>query len=141
MFVICPEGDKIFQEPTKFYMWRFKAFSQKGTMKDLANGKVLLENWLQQLKVHTTRWRLPQNIRRSLPKKVHIQLELYHTTVWYMQGTKSNAKTLDYYPSVEAIFRELSRQERTKIPIPAKAKVMDFSIEEPLTDQEKEEDY
>ena len=27
------------------------------------------------------------------------------------------------------------------MPIPAKAKETDFSIEEPLTDQEKEEDY
>ena len=47
MFAIFPKGDKNFQEPTKFHMWRFKAFSQKGTMKVLANGKVLLENWLQ----------------------------------------------------------------------------------------------
>ena len=61
--------------------------------------------------------------------------------IWCMQGTKSNAKTLDYYPSVEAIFRELSRQAGTKIPRLAKEKVTDFSIEEPLTDQEKEEDY
>ena len=30
---------------------------------------------------------------------------------------------------------------RTKVPILAKAKEIDFSIEEPLTDQEKEEDY
>ena len=82
-------------------MWRFKPFSQNGTMKELAKGKVLLENWLQQLKVHMTRSRVPQNIRRSLPKKAHIQLELDHTTVWYMQGTKPNAKSLDYYPTVE----------------------------------------
>ena len=47
---------------TKFHMWRFKVFSQKGTMKELANGKVLLENWLQQLKVYMTRWRVPENI-------------------------------------------------------------------------------
>ena len=110
-------------------------------MKEIANGKVLLENWLQQLKVHTTRWRVPQNIRWSLPKKAHIQLELDHTVVWYMQGAKSNTKALDYYPSVEQIFQELSRQARAKIPIPAKAKETNFSIEEPLTNQEKEEDY
>ena len=58
-----------------------------------------------------------------------------------MQDVKSNAKALNYYPSVEQIFRELSRQAGTKIPIPAKAKEIDFSIEELLTDQEKEEDY
>ena len=58
-----------------------------------------------------------------------------------MQGEKSNAKALDYYPSVEHIFWELSRQAGTKIKIPAKAKAIDFSIKEPLTDQEKEDDY
>ena len=58
-----------------------------------------------------------------------------------MQGKKSNAKSLDYYPSIEQIFRELSRQAGTKIQIPAKAKEIDFSIDEPLTAQEKEEDY
>ena len=56
-------------------------------------------------------------------------------------GHQKNAKALDYYPSVEQIFRELSQQAGAKIPIPAKAKEMDFSIEEPLTNQEKEEDY
>ena len=58
-----------------------------------------------------------------------------------MQGEKSNAKALDYYPSVEQIFRELSRQAGTNIQILAKAKAIEFSIEEPLTGQEKEEDY
>ena len=63
MYSLCPVGDKQFQELTKFHMWRFKPFSQNGTMKELAKGKVLLENWFQQLKVHTTRWRVPQKIR------------------------------------------------------------------------------
>ena len=58
-----------------------------------------------------------------------------------MQGEKSNAKALDYYPSVEQIFRELSQQTGKKIQFLAKAKAIDFSIKEPLTDQEKEEDY
>ena len=44
MFSICLEGEKTFQEPTRFHMWRFKPFSQNGTMKELAKGKVLLEN-------------------------------------------------------------------------------------------------
>ena len=34
----------------------------------------------------------------------HIQLELDHTSVWYMQGDNSNAKALDYYPSIDTIF-------------------------------------
>ena len=55
-----------------------------------------------------TRWRVPQNIRRNLLVKYHIQLELNHTLVWYMQGEDPKAKALDYYPSVDQIFRELS---------------------------------
>ena len=62
MYSLCPIRDKQFKEPTKFHMWRFKPFSQNGTMKELAKGKVLLENWFQQLKVQTTRWRVPLNI-------------------------------------------------------------------------------
>ena len=72
MYYLCPVRDKQFQEPTKFHMWRFKPFAQTGTMKELAKGKVLFENWFQQLKFRTTRWRVPQNIRRSLPKNAHI---------------------------------------------------------------------
>ena len=38
MYSIFPEGDKTFQELTKFHIWRFKPFSQKGTMKELIDG-------------------------------------------------------------------------------------------------------
>ena len=62
MYHLCPVEEKQFQELTKFHMWRFKPFVQTGTLKELPNGKVPLENWLQQLKVQTTRWRVPQNI-------------------------------------------------------------------------------
>ena len=40
----------------------------------------------------------------------------------------------NYYPTVEHIFRELSRQTKTKLQIPEAAKQIDFSIVEPLTD-------
>ena len=55
MYHIFPEGSPIFREPSKFDMWRFKPFSQRGTLHELERGKVLLENWFQQLKVRTTR--------------------------------------------------------------------------------------
>ena len=58
-----------------------------------------------------------------------------------MQGAKAKAKPLDYYSTVEEIFRELAQQSDTKLSIPAKAKEVNLAIEEPLTDQEKEEDY
>ena len=58
-----------------------------------------------------------------------------------MQGDDSNAKSLNYYLSVDQIFREMSQQDKTKILVPAVAKKSEFSIEELLTDKEKEEDY
>ena len=51
-----------------------------------------------------------------------------------MQGEKSKAKPLDYYPIVEEIFHELARQFDTKLSIPAKAKEVNLAIEEPLTE-------
>ena len=45
MYHLRPVGDKQFLEPCKYHMWCFKPFSQNGTLKELANGKVLLENW------------------------------------------------------------------------------------------------
>ena len=58
-----------------------------------------------------------------------------------MRGQDPKAQDLDYYPTVEQIFRELTRQAGTKVPIPEASKQVEFSIIEPLTDQEKEEDY
>ena len=58
-----------------------------------------------------------------------------------MQEEKATTKPLDYYPTVEEIFRELARQSGTKLSILAKSKEINQTIEEPLTDQEKEEDY
>ena len=50
-----------------------------------------------------------------------------------MQGAKGKAKPLDYYPIVKDIFQELARQSNTKISIPTKAKEVNLTIEEPLT--------
>ena len=44
MYHICLEGSPVFREPSKFDMWRFKPFSQRGTLHELQRGKVLLEN-------------------------------------------------------------------------------------------------
>ena len=58
-----------------------------------------------------------------------------------MQGEHLKDAALDYYPIAEKIFSDLTRQAKTKIPVPEAAKQVDFSIKEPLTDQEKEEYY
>ena len=44
MYHICPEGSPIFCEWSRFDMYRFKPFSQKGTMHELEQGEVFLEN-------------------------------------------------------------------------------------------------
>ena len=51
MYHLCPFRDKQFLEPCTYHMWHFKPFSHNRTLKELANGKVLLENWFQTLKV------------------------------------------------------------------------------------------
>ena len=53
----------------------------------------------------------------------------------------AKAKHLDYYWKVDDIFKELRWQSTTKSSIQAMAKKANQSIVEPLTDQEKEEDY
>ena len=58
-----------------------------------------------------------------------------------MQGAKAKEKPLNYYPTVEEIFRELARQSDTKLSILTKAKEGNLAMEEPLIDHEKEEDY
>ena len=58
-----------------------------------------------------------------------------------MQGAKEKSKTLDYYPTIEEIFRELAQESGTKLSIPAKGKEETLVIKAALTNQEKEEDY
>ena len=103
--------------------------------------KVFLEHWFQNLKIRTARWMVPQNIRRCLPPIAHIKLELDHTAVWHDQSSTAKTKPIDYYPTVEDIFTELARQTKTDIPILKVAKENNRVIIEPLTNQEKEEDY
>ena len=52
-----------------------------------------------------------------------------------MQGEDPKAAVLDYYPTAEQIFQELTRQVKTNIPVLVAAKQVDFSVTEPLTDQ------
>ena len=58
-----------------------------------------------------------------------------------MQGAKAKSKPLDYYPTVKDIFQELAQQSNTKLLLLERGKEINQQIEEPLTTQEKEEDY
>ena len=95
MYHLCPVGHKDFLEPTRFHMWHFKPFSMARTPLEQEEGKVFLEDWFQNLKIRTTRWRVPQNIRRYLPPTTHIQLELDHTAVWHEKGSTVKSNPLD----------------------------------------------
>ena len=141
MYNLCPVGNKYFLEPSRFHMWNFKPFSMARTPLQQEENKLFLEHWFQNLKIRIARWRVPQNIRRCLPPTTHIQLELDHTTVWHKKGSVAKTKPLDYYPIVELIFIELARKYKTDITILEAAKANNPLIIEPLTDQEKEEDY
>ena len=58
-----------------------------------------------------------------------------------MQGTSSNAKELDYYPPIKEIFQDLATQSNAAYPLPNIAWRKDFPLEDPLTDDEKEETF
>ena len=79
-------------------MWNFNPFSIPENSQELEASKVLLDNWFQNLKIKETRWRVPHNIERILSLTAHIQLELDHIVVRFMQGTIGKSKPLNYYP-------------------------------------------
>ena len=62
-------------------------------------------------------------------------------SIWYLQGVGGTTRELDFYPSVEEIFTELSRQSNTRLDTPPLAKIFDQPMIKPLTDTSKEEDY
>ena len=76
-----------------------------------------------------------------MPPTTHIQLEVNHTAVWHKKGSTTKENPLDNYPTVEEIFTELVRKSKTNITIPEATKASNPLIIEPLTDQEKEEEY
>ena len=78
--------------------------------------------WLLQVKSACHKWRDSQKIRRALPPTCHIKLGLDYTKLWYADGQATEPVDLPYYPFVEQIFAELSRQYRTITPIPSLAK-------------------
>lgn len=141
MMHLRQSGNKDFSLERPMLMQNFKSFTFGGSRLGPSIVKIWLEVWFQNLKTVFTRWRVPQNVRRSLPSSAHIQLELDHTKVWHLQGIGGAARTLKFYPSIDEIFNELNRQSNTILTIPAKARDVSVPVVEPLIDQEKEEEY
>ena len=62
MYHLCLVRNKDILEPSRFHMWHFKPFAMARTPLEQEESKVFLEHWFKDLKIRTTRWRVPQNI-------------------------------------------------------------------------------
>ena len=58
-----------------------------------------------------------------------------------MQGAARNSRELEYYPQIKDIFQDLAVQSNMAYPIPNIAWRTYLSVEEPLTNSEKEESF
>lgn len=52
----------------------------------------------------------------------HLELGLDYTKVWYSHGAGGEPEELDYYPSADQIFMNLSRQTNTEYRVPESAR-------------------
>ena len=71
----------------------------------------------------------------------HIESGLDHTKLWYTDSQGVEPVDLPYYPTIEHIFGELTRQSNTITPIPSLAKEIQVDHLLPLTDREKVEQH
>lgn len=71
----------------------------------------------------------------------HIELGLDYTKLWYVDGHATKPVELPYYPIVDQIFGELTRESNTITPIPAEAREIQVDLLLPLTDREKVEHH
>lgn len=118
-------------------MYNYKCFKIKSKIKGDLSPKEIFSLWLLQAKSACHKWRVLQNIRRALPLTCHIELGLDYTELQYADDQAAKPVDLPYYPSVEQIFGELSRQSRTITPIPSLAKEIQVDLLLPLKDDEK----
>jgi len=101
---------------------------------------MLFEKWFQNLKVKCGKWRVAQNVRRSLPGGAYVDLQLDHTKVWSAVEEASTASDLDYIPSVADIYAELSSQTGCQIQPPSVSLALFDQLSLPLIEAEKEEE-
>ena len=90
-------------------MYNYACFKVKEKSMGDPNPKQIFTMWLQQVKSACYKWRVPQNIRWALLVTCHIELALGHTKLWYVKDQAAKLTELPFYPSVNEIFRELSR--------------------------------
>ena len=141
MSKISPIGGPEFINLSGLSMYNYTCFKIKSKIKGDPSPKEIFSMWLLQVMPAYHKWRVPQNIHWALPPTCHIELGLDYTKLWYTDDQAAGSIDLPYYPSVEQIFVELSRQYRTITPIPSLAKEIQVDLLLPLTDSEKVEHH
>ena len=139
MSKISPIGRSEFTNLSRPSMYNYTCFKIKSKIKGDPSPKEIFSMWLLQVKSACHNWRVPQNIHRDLPSTCHIELGLDYTKLWYTDDQAAEPVDLPYYPSVEQIFGELSRQSWTVTPICSLAKEIQVDLLLLVTDGEKVE--
>lgn len=137
---VTPVGEAEFTATGHAFMFNFRALSWKNPKSLIDRAKIFFEQWFQNLKLKCGRWRVAQNIRRSLPGSAHVDLQLDHTRVWSKIDGTQDASDLDYVPSTKDIYADLSWQtDHPMQPLMAALSSYD-QVSTPLTEAEREEE-
>ena len=83
---ISPVGRLEFTILSTLTMYNYSCFKIRSKVLGIPSPKQILTLWLQEVKSICHKWRVPQNIRRDLPPTCHIEIELDHTKLWYVNG-------------------------------------------------------
>jgi len=106
----------------------------------LERAKIWFEQWFQNLKIKCGKWRVAQNVRRSLLGTAYVDLQLDHTRILSEADNAEDVEDLDYIPSIVDIYANFSRQIGQTMQPPAVAFISCEQLSIPLTDAEKEEE-
>jgi len=137
---VTPVGETQFTATGQPFMLNFRSFSMNSPKPMLERSKILFELWFQNLKIKCRKWRVTQNVHRSLPGSAYVDLQLDHTRVWSGGEKSEDAADLDYIPTIVDIYADLSRQIGRAMQPPAVAFTRCEQLSIPLTDAEKEEE-
>ena len=122
-------------------MYNYSCFKTKSKSTGVPIPKKIITMWLQHVKSACQKWRVPQNIRRALPPTYHIELGLNHTKLRYVDGQAAEPTKLPFYPIVDHIFGELSRQSSMIMSIPPEERDIQINLLLLLMDGEKVEQH
>lgn len=134
---ITPVREAEFMAIGQSFMFNFRSFLVNNPKKHMDKAKMLFEQWFQNLKVKCGRWRVAQNVQRSLPSGAYIDLQLDYTRVWSGVDEVGTASDLDYIPLVAEIYAELSSQTGCQIQPPSVALATCEQLSIPLTEEKK----